>query len=57
MDEVDMNPHRPASVDEELLDHARRQTKALESIHGVLMFFLALSILGVLIAAAATFRS
>lgn len=40
------------TAEQALLHHAERQTKALESINGALMFLLALAILGVLIAAA-----
>lgn len=45
------------TVDVQLLRHAERQTKALESINGALMFFLALAILGLLIGAAQVFAS
>lgn len=37
---------------EKLLEEARRQTSALETIRGVVLFFLALSIVGCLIALA-----
>lgn len=40
-------------VEQALLDHAERQTKALESMNGAMMFLLALAILSVLIAAGA----
>lgn len=44
-------------AEQELLAHARRQTKALEGIHGAMMLLLALAILGSIIAAAALFGS
>lgn len=44
-------------VEQELLEHQRRQTKALEGIHSAMMLLLALAIVGVLIGAAALFGS
>ena len=48
--EVETDPNRT------LIEHAERQTKALESINGALMFLLALAILGALIGLAVLFQ-
>lgn len=42
-------------LQQELLEHTKRQTAALENISSAVMFLLALTILGVVIGAAALF--
>lgn len=43
------------SLEKALLQHAERQTSALETIRGLMLFFLALAILGILIWLATAF--